>query len=67
MKAKVVGSLAGKLAIAALVGLGLAWPFAALAILTIVVAVASILSCEPRTSTAATAGAPTPDANGSRR
>ncbi|MGU3402881.1 hypothetical protein [Methylobacterium brachiatum] len=46
MKAKVVGSLAGKLAIAALVGLGLAWPFAALAILT-VVAVASILSCEP--------------------
>lgn len=47
MKAKIVGSLAGKLAIAALVGLGLAWPFAALAILTIVVAVASILSCEP--------------------
>lgn len=47
MKAKIVGSLAGKLAIAALVGLGLAWPFAALAILTIVIAVASILSCEP--------------------
>lgn len=46
MKAKIVGSLAGKLAIAALVGLGLAWPLVALAILAIVVMVASILSCE---------------------
>ena len=46
MKAKIVGSLAGKLAIAALVGLGLAWPLVTLAILAIVVMVASILSCE---------------------
>jgi hypothetical protein len=47
MKVKIVGSLAGKLAIAALVGLGLAWPLMALAILAILVVVASILSCEP--------------------
>ena len=46
-KAKLVGSLAGKLAIAALVGLGLAWPLVALGILGIAVAILSILSCDP--------------------
>jgi hypothetical protein len=47
MKAKLVSSLAGKVVIAALVGLGLAWPLVALAIVAIIVAVASIITCEP--------------------
>ena len=46
-KAKLVGSLAGKLAIATLVGLGLAWPLLALGILWIAVVILSILSCDP--------------------
>ncbi|WP_245292116.1 hypothetical protein [Methylobacterium tarhaniae] len=47
VKAKLVGSLAGKLAIAALVGLGFAWPLAALALVMLLTVVAALLECEP--------------------
>jgi hypothetical protein len=47
LKAKLVAPLAGKLLIAALVGLSLAWPLVALGIVLVVVAVMSIVTCEP--------------------
>ncbi|AWN50042.1 hypothetical protein DK419_13860 [Methylobacterium terrae] len=47
VKAKIVGSLAGKLALAALIGLGFAWPLAALGAVAVVAALAALLECEP--------------------